>query len=160
MNGTIVLYCFGKSNLRHPHSDHINCAGSREKTRGQSLKQWSTLQGKSKMKALQLAVVLLIVCLSCAEALKCNRCVPFSAGGTCTTRVETCQRDDEVCASVVCRLHKYSYFKRCMKRSDAFILQSTCQVFTCETDRCNWEDNIKLHHVCKNNAMNSILVNT
>ncbi|GAA6225947.1 long neurotoxin homolog NTL2-like [Lates japonicus] len=91
------------------------------------------------MKASQLAVILLIVCISSAVALKCNRCVPYSAGGSCTNTVETCSRNDDVCASVVSTFPRYSYFKRCMKRSDAFILQATphFQVFTCTTDRCN-----------------------
>uniref|UniRef100_A0A3B4XSN1 UPAR/Ly6 domain-containing protein n=1 Tax=Seriola lalandi dorsalis TaxID=1841481 RepID=A0A3B4XSN1_SERLL len=91
-----------------------------------------------KMKALQLACVLLIV----SVALKCNRCVPYSARGSCTNTVETCQGADDVCAIVVSSiptLFESSYFKRCMKRSDAFILQSTpnFQVFTCSTDQCN-----------------------
>uniref|UniRef100_A0A3B4VAU6 Snake toxin/toxin-like domain-containing protein n=1 Tax=Seriola dumerili TaxID=41447 RepID=A0A3B4VAU6_SERDU len=92
-----------------------------------------------KMKALQLACVLLVV----SVALKCNRCVPYSARGSCTNTVETCQRSDDVCAShvhiVLLFTTESSYFKRCMKRSDAFILQSTpnFQVFTCDTDLCN-----------------------
>uniref|UniRef100_A0A3Q1I3M3 Snake toxin/toxin-like domain-containing protein n=1 Tax=Anabas testudineus TaxID=64144 RepID=A0A3Q1I3M3_ANATE len=87
------------------------------------------------MKSFQLAVVLLIVLL----ALKCNRCVPASTGGGCFTTVEICQKDEDVCASVIITFPKYSYFKRCMKASDAFALTtiSSFQVFTCSTDRCN-----------------------
>uniref|UniRef100_A0A8C5DRB5 UPAR/Ly6 domain-containing protein n=1 Tax=Gouania willdenowi TaxID=441366 RepID=A0A8C5DRB5_GOUWI len=74
-----------------------------------------------------------------ASALRCNRCVPVSAGTTCTNTVETCSRIDEVCASVIFTGPRYSYFKRCMKASDAFILKAnpSIQVFTCSTDRCN-----------------------
>ncbi|XP_039998226.1 long neurotoxin homolog NTL2-like [Xiphias gladius] len=91
------------------------------------------------MKALQLAVILLIVCMSSAVALKCNHCIPYSVGAHCTNTVETCQRFNEVCASVIFTFPRYSYFKRCMKESDAFILKSSphIQVFTCTTDRCN-----------------------
>uniref|UniRef100_A0A3Q3KRW6 UPAR/Ly6 domain-containing protein n=1 Tax=Monopterus albus TaxID=43700 RepID=A0A3Q3KRW6_MONAL len=73
-----------------------------------------------------------------ALALKCNRCVP-RAGGSCHTTVETCQRNNDVCASVVITKPRYSYFKRCMKESDALILSSVpnTNVYTCTTDLCN-----------------------
>lgn len=85
-------------------------------------------QWQPKMKTFQLAVVLLIVCISSckpalspkvvlimltlsyinyvyecipASALKCNHCVPGSIGGTCFTTVETCQRPNDVCAYVI-----------------------------------------------------------
>uniref|UniRef100_A0A3Q0QZB7 Snake toxin/toxin-like domain-containing protein n=1 Tax=Amphilophus citrinellus TaxID=61819 RepID=A0A3Q0QZB7_AMPCI len=91
-----------------------------------------------KMKAFVLAVVLLMICIS-SEALKCNRCVPYSPGSGCFNTVETCQRADEVCAYVITKYPKYSYFKRCMKTVDAFTLKSlpNFDVFTCSSDRCN-----------------------
>uniref|UniRef100_A0A3B4B1H1 UPAR/Ly6 domain-containing protein n=1 Tax=Periophthalmus magnuspinnatus TaxID=409849 RepID=A0A3B4B1H1_9GOBI len=94
---------------------------------------------------LQLLLLLLLLLLYCdnLEALKCNRCIP-SSGGRCYNTVETCTRSDDVCASAVtkptvCCITVYSYFKRCMKASDAFILNASphYQVFTCTTDLCN-----------------------
>ncbi|KAF3688270.1 hypothetical protein EXN66_Car003942 [Channa argus] len=91
------------------------------------------------MKTFQLLFVLLVICISSTVALKCNRCVPGSVGGRCFNTVETCQRPDEVCASVIITFPKPSNFKRCIKESDAFILKSisSYHVFTCSTDRCN-----------------------
>uniref|UniRef100_A0A3P8P4K2 UPAR/Ly6 domain-containing protein n=1 Tax=Astatotilapia calliptera TaxID=8154 RepID=A0A3P8P4K2_ASTCA len=91
-----------------------------------------------KMKAFALAVILLMIFIS-SEALRCNRCVPITAGGSCTNTVETCQRPDEVCAYVISTFPRYSYFKRCMRRADAFALKSisSYNVFTCTDDRCN-----------------------
>uniref|UniRef100_A0A3Q1JA05 UPAR/Ly6 domain-containing protein n=1 Tax=Anabas testudineus TaxID=64144 RepID=A0A3Q1JA05_ANATE len=90
-----------------------------------------------RMKSLQLAVVLLIVCISSALALKCNRCVPAGGGTSCSNRVETCDRANDVCVSVT--YFSYRYFKRCMKRADAEILKAdpSFNVYICTTDRCN-----------------------
>ncbi|KAK7893561.1 hypothetical protein WMY93_022713 [Mugilogobius chulae] len=91
------------------------------------------------MKNLQILAVLLVLSIGISEALKCNRCVPSTPRGTCHTTVETCSRPDEVCASAVSTGIISSYFKRCMKASDAHILDSSpyYKVFTCTTDRCN-----------------------
>ncbi|KAK2857242.1 hypothetical protein Q5P01_005977 [Channa striata] len=91
------------------------------------------------MKTFQLVFVLVLVCVSSTLALKCNRCVPVTTGGECVNTVEMCQRWEDVCASVIITFPRPSYFKRCMKESDAFILKSnkSFQVFTCSTDRCN-----------------------
>uniref|UniRef100_A0A3P8QXZ7 UPAR/Ly6 domain-containing protein n=1 Tax=Astatotilapia calliptera TaxID=8154 RepID=A0A3P8QXZ7_ASTCA len=82
--------------------------------------------------------IFLCLCLL-SEALRCNRCVPITAGGRCTNLVETCQGKDDVCAYVIFTFPKYSYFKRCMRGADAFVLTSVpnVKVYTCSTDRCN-----------------------
>uniref|UniRef100_A0A3B4H489 UPAR/Ly6 domain-containing protein n=1 Tax=Pundamilia nyererei TaxID=303518 RepID=A0A3B4H489_9CICH len=87
------------------------------------------------MKAFSYSCVYLCLCLL-SEALRCNRCVPITAGGSCTNTVETCQRPDEFS---LCSFAGYSYFKRCMRRADAFALKSisSYNVFTCTDDRCN-----------------------
>lgn len=90
------------------------------------------------MKTFALAVILLMIFIS-SEALQCNRCVPIKAGGVCINQVETCQRNVEVCASIIFTFPKYSYLKRCMRGTDAFALKSVpnIKVYTCSTDRCN-----------------------
>lgn len=87
-------------------------------------------------------------CCILVDALRCNRCVPSTAGGRCINTVETCQRPEEVCASVTISFPKFSHFKRCMKASDAFILKASphFQVFTCSTDLCNWRAHQKVWH--------------
>ncbi|KAF3688271.1 hypothetical protein EXN66_Car003943 [Channa argus] len=92
------------------------------------------------MKSFQLAVLLLLVCISSTVALKCNRCVSSPFDGKCFNTVETCQREDEVCARVISTaLNRYSYFRRCMKEAEASVLKASnhYQVFTCSTDLCN-----------------------
>uniref|UniRef100_A0A8C6U434 UPAR/Ly6 domain-containing protein n=1 Tax=Neogobius melanostomus TaxID=47308 RepID=A0A8C6U434_9GOBI len=91
-----------------------------------------------KMKSLQIAVVLLVFSIG---TCKCNHCVGGRPGSSCYKSVETCTRPEDVCASAISSFttYVYSYFKRCMKASDAFILNASphYQVFTCTTDRCN-----------------------
>uniref|UniRef100_A0A3Q3G202 UPAR/Ly6 domain-containing protein n=1 Tax=Labrus bergylta TaxID=56723 RepID=A0A3Q3G202_9LABR len=70
---------------------------------------------------------------------RCNHCVPHSVGGSCTTSVKECDEGDYVCVFVVFPQPMYSFFRRCSKRSDALIMQTSphLNVVICETDRCN-----------------------
>ncbi|XP_041638064.1 weak neurotoxin WNTX33-like [Cheilinus undulatus] len=92
------------------------------------------------MKTIQLAVTLLIVCIGCAEALRCNRCVPARPGGSCTTSVEECGWGEDVCISAfISTPRTYSHFRRCSKRGDAMIMDVNPHITVrmCETDLCN-----------------------
>lgn len=55
----------------------------------------------------------------------------------------------------------FSYFKRCIGESEANLLRANpnFKVYTCYTDRCNWNDHLK-HHICRNNVMNFLLIKT
>uniref|UniRef100_A0A3Q4MS57 UPAR/Ly6 domain-containing protein n=1 Tax=Neolamprologus brichardi TaxID=32507 RepID=A0A3Q4MS57_NEOBR len=81
-----------------------------------------------------LAMIEKLSVLRATKALQCNRCVPITAGGSCFNKVETLQYEFSLCSFA-----GYSYFKRCMRRADAFALKSisSYNVFTCTDDRCN-----------------------
>ncbi|XP_030009849.1 ly6/PLAUR domain-containing protein 2-like [Sphaeramia orbicularis] len=90
------------------------------------------------MKGFQFAVVLLIACISCAEALRCYRCIP-RGGSRCYRTIETCSRPNSVCATVIFT-YNYSYFKRCVTRYEESIYRAYPHLFhisTCSTDLCN-----------------------
>ncbi|XP_074520319.1 lymphocyte antigen 6E-like [Halichoeres trimaculatus] len=91
------------------------------------------------MRAFQFAVLLLIVCISCAEALRCNYCVSGRPGVPCTNTVKECGRQEDVCVSVMIGSPAYSYFRRCSRRVDAGIMKANdyLTVHICDTDRCN-----------------------
>ncbi|CAL8309111.1 unnamed protein product [Boreogadus saida] len=84
-----------------------------------------------------LAVVLVLVAFSFGEALRCNRCI----GTGCSNRVETCSGPDNMCANVrFLPPAPINYFRRCMKASDCFLMQSQPTLMTgrcCGTDLCN-----------------------
>ncbi|XP_069044296.1 CD59 glycoprotein-like [Lepisosteus oculatus] len=84
-----------------------------------------------------LAVVLLA--LSCGEALRCNNCVAVGRYGSCTTKVETCGYQQDTCITAVFNYPLYGHFRRCIRASDCFMLQSSSYVNArcCTTDLCN-----------------------
>ncbi|KAF3688272.1 hypothetical protein EXN66_Car003944 [Channa argus] len=94
------------------------------------------------MKSFQLVLVVLVVCVSSTLALRCNRCIVSSSGGRCSPTVETCPGVGYVCVSASYYFPPagiYSYFRRCIKPSDAAIiaLNKYYTVRTCPTDLCN-----------------------
>ncbi|KAG7282347.1 hypothetical protein CRUP_002735 [Coryphaenoides rupestris] len=83
-----------------------------------------------------LVVLVLAGVFRLGEALRCNRCINRS----CST-VETCTNPSDICAYVrfLPPAPQY-YFRRCMKQSDCYILDSQPTIMSvtcCTTDRCN-----------------------
>ncbi|XP_048871815.1 phospholipase A2 inhibitor and Ly6/PLAUR domain-containing protein-like [Brienomyrus brachyistius] len=87
------------------------------------------------MKAVVL-VAMVLLAVSCGEALRCNRCINKG----CRNTVETCSSPNDVCARVMfLPPMPVNYFRRCMKASDCHLMTSVPNVsaFCCSTDLCN-----------------------
>ncbi|KAJ8268022.1 hypothetical protein COCON_G00131940 [Conger conger] len=89
------------------------------------------------MKVLVFSLTLLLI-LTCGEALKCNRCVPYRSGG-CTNRVERCGYGKTACVSASFTIPPYSSFRRCISKYDCRLLQGSPYInaYCCDTNRCN-----------------------
>ncbi|KAK2857241.1 hypothetical protein Q5P01_005976 [Channa striata] len=75
------------------------------------------------MKSLQLVLVLVLV--GSTLALNCNYCIVSSSMGRCSSTVQRCPGAGYVCVSATYYFPPagiYSYFRRCIKPSDANIL--------------------------------------
>ncbi|CAL8382410.1 unnamed protein product [Gadus morhua 'NCC'] len=99
-------------------------------------KQEDQSRERRKMKTLAVVLVLALA-FSFGEALRCNRCI----GRGCSNTVETCSGPNDVCANVIfLPPAPINYFRRCMKASDCFLMQSQPTLMTgrcCGTDLCN-----------------------
>ncbi|KAJ8003591.1 hypothetical protein DPEC_G00149930 [Dallia pectoralis] len=91
---------------------------------------------KEKMKAVCFSLLFLLLVCSFGEALKCNRCV----GSGCNNTVENCRSDHDACITAIfLPPSPSSFFSRCIKRSDCFLLAGTpgINAYCCDTDLCN-----------------------
>ncbi|XP_041638194.1 ly6/PLAUR domain-containing protein 2-like [Cheilinus undulatus] len=91
------------------------------------------------MKTIHLAVLVLAVCFSCAEALKCYRCTPPVFGGGCIDIPVECYEYHEFCVTVLMENILFPKLKACATQSDVERWQSnpTNNVYVCDYDLCN-----------------------
>ncbi|XP_069044295.1 lymphocyte antigen 6S-like [Lepisosteus oculatus] len=92
------------------------------------------------MKSLLFLAAVLLLSLSCGEALRCNNCMGQGQGavpGSCT--VQTCMGGNTVCVSGIFRPPFSGYFRRCGKSSECAMLKMgwTARGSCCKTDLCN-----------------------
>ncbi|XP_060761339.1 CD59A glycoprotein-like [Neoarius graeffei] len=89
------------------------------------------------MKTLVLTLVLALMLMS-GSALKCYHCVP-RYDGSCTTTTETCGYKKDACVSAYFTNRPFTYFRRCISRSDCLILQASPSIKArcCQSDLCN-----------------------
>ncbi|XP_026883393.1 secreted Ly-6/uPAR-related protein 1-like [Electrophorus electricus] len=73
------------------------------------------------------------------SALKCNNCVPLTAGGKCRNTIETCGYNKDACVTAMFTTYPFNYFKRCIKLSDCLLLQGSpgINAVCCQRDLCN-----------------------
>ncbi|XP_065132716.1 CD59 glycoprotein-like [Paramisgurnus dabryanus] len=90
------------------------------------------------MKVLLLSLILALL-LADGFALKCNKCVPGTPGGSCVTTQETCGYNKNTCVSARFLITPFSSFRRCISMSDCLILQANRYITArcCQTDLCN-----------------------
>ncbi|XP_069044297.1 phospholipase A2 inhibitor and Ly6/PLAUR domain-containing protein-like [Lepisosteus oculatus] len=84
-------------------------------------------------------ILVLLLTLGFGQALKCNLCIANRPGGACTPTVETCGRDQNYCVRAIFIASPYGYFRRCIKGTDCFSLQSSryFKATCCKRDLCN-----------------------
>ncbi|XP_069044294.1 lymphocyte antigen 6S-like [Lepisosteus oculatus] len=92
------------------------------------------------MKSLLFLAAVLLLSLSCGEALRCNNCMGQRQGavpGSCT--VQTCTDDNNVCVSAIFRPPFSGAIRRCGKSSECAMLSmgGNSRVSCCKTDLCN-----------------------
>ncbi|XP_015237699.1 CD59 glycoprotein [Cyprinodon tularosa] len=96
------------------------------------------------MKLLVLTLTLALL-FTAGWALRCHRCVPKQAGGSCQRTEETCRPDKDACVAAKFLRQPFGRFQRCIALRDCKMLQMNAyiDINCCTEDMCNTFQNVK-----------------
>ncbi|XP_066578132.1 CD59 glycoprotein [Amia ocellicauda] len=91
------------------------------------------------MKSSLIVAAVLLLALSCGDALRCYKCLAGGSGQRCTRTVETCLGSNDACVSAIFLPPTSGFFQRCGKSSECALYSTTnlIQARCCNRDLCN-----------------------